>query len=266
MNDMTDKLLDVAIQAARRAGEIHLSYQNKKLSDVTLKEGLDIRTEADLEAERAIIEAIHSSFPDHDILTEETELERKGSDYLWVVDPLDGTINFAAGLPLFSASIAVQKNGENIVGVINASAFGHLYIAQKGAGAYLGEKRLRVSESGLSASIVGMNLTAHFTDKHSDQALEIARNLAGRVRGLRVFVSGALELAYIAAGQMEGSLSIKSDPYSRMAGKLLVEEAGGRVTDEMGSPFTNQSTRIIASNGVIHEELAAVVRAAVDNA
>jgi len=201
------------------------------------------------------LKIIREAFEDHNILTEETKQSRTQSPYLWIIDPLDGTINYASGLPLFAVSIGVQYQGNTIAGVINLPALGEVYTAVQGEGAYEGGRRLTVTTSELSEAVVSVILTSHFSEEHSQNTLNVIKALTGSIRGVRIIVCEAFELASIASGRLDGNICIKADAYGAAAGQLLIEEAGGRVTEFSGRTFDKTSQSIVASNGVIHKEL-----------
>jgi myo-inositol-1(or 4)-monophosphatase len=251
----TEKLLEVCNLAAFRASSLLLKMRGRSLS-ISHKERLDIVTSADLEAERVILQTIREHFPDHNILTEESTQEKTASPFEWIIDPLDGTINYTAGLPMFCVSVAVQHAGVTLAGVVSAPAFGETFGARRECGSHNGlNERLATSKSALSEAVIAVILTSHFSEEHRRQTLDIVRDLAGLTRGIRIIVSEALELSYIACGRLDANICIKADPYGAIAGQLLIEEAGGRVSDLAGASFGEDSTSILASNGVVHDEL-----------
>lgn len=254
-----NNLIEIAIKAAKVAGDVHLRHF-RKIKAVERKKGRDIITSADLEAEKQIISVIRRNFPDHNILTEESSVEKTDSDYLWVVDPIDGTINFASGLPLFCVSIGAQRRGITECGVVFVPALERLYHAVRGKGSYLNGEKLRVSKTdNLSDAVISIILTSHFSDKEINKTTKIISELSKQTRGIRIFLSEGVELSFIAQGILDGNLCIKADPYGAVAGKLIIEEAGGMVTDLFCEDFTNSSTTILATNGKIHNTLSTLV-------
>jgi fructose-1,6-bisphosphatase/inositol monophosphatase family enzyme len=251
-------LADTCHLALRLASEVIVADRFRQVATQT-KEGLDVVTSTDLSAERIILETIKGRFPEHAIVTEESENENESSPYLWIVDPLDGTVNFRSGLPLFNVSIAVQFEGRTMVGGVSLPALGETYFAMRGTGAFSGQRRLRIADTSLSEAVLSIILTSHFSPRHTDQTISLIRTLSPLARGIRVIVSEALELSYVAAGMLSGNMCVKADAFGAAAGQLIIEEAGGTVSDMKGRPFTNESTSILASNGYIHEDLLRVI-------
>ncbi len=220
------------------------------------KEGNDIVTAVDLYMEENIIKLIKNWFPEHTINSEEYGEESQKSEYEWFIDPIDGTINFASGLPLFSTSIALKKNNETILGIVFDYSQNDIYYAIKGEGAFCNGKRLQVSNNDkLKDSIISFCLTSHYSDEHIKDVLKVEEKLASRVRGLRLIVSGAIELCWCASGKIDGVLNVKpSIGLSSAAGKLFVLEAGGIVTNLKGEKRNNVDT-LLVTNGKIHNEI-----------
>ncbi|MEL6705578.1 MAG: inositol monophosphatase [Bacteroidota bacterium] len=258
LNVDTRALLDVAFSSASQAASIHRERQSDVLQ-ISRKELNDIVTEVDTEAETAILKTIYDRFPSHSIKSEETGDRLTGDDHQWVIDPLDGTVNYAAGNPFYSSSVAVQRNGVTEVGVIVSSPLNEYYVTVRGFGAFLNGSPIRASErSVLSDSTLSFMLTSHYSSAHQDDILHRVSVLSPKVRGLRLYVSQALELGFIACGRLDGHVCIKSRGYSAAAGVLLLREAGGRVTDLHGDEFSNSARSLLASNGLLHDELMAL--------
>jgi len=191
--------------------------RDKTAGEMETKQGLDIVTEADYRIQRCIVDIIKRRHPDHGVLAEESA-DRQTGEYLWVIDPIDGTINFAAGSPLFSVSIAYQHHGLTRNGLVLVPALRKRYHAEAGTGAFRGRTRLNTSNRTLEESVISVGLTSHYTEAETDGTLAIIRALSQRVRGVRIFVAEALELSWIAEGAMDGHLTIKADPFSAAAG------------------------------------------------
>jgi myo-inositol-1(or 4)-monophosphatase len=256
----------VAINTAAKAGE----WIKSKLGDFSKVDHKytphDLVTEVDKGAETMIRNLILTHFPHHSILGEEgvepgpaasaqALAELKDEEYLWIVDPLDGTTNFVHGFPFFTVSIALAHRGEVIVGVVYDPSRDELFVAEKGKGAYVHGKPMRVSkETALADSLIATGFPA-------DRAGALPANLAGvnalapRVRNLRVAGSAALHLAYVAAGRLSGFWEIGLNAWDIAAGALLVQESGGRVSDTEGKPYSLDVRHVVASNGHIHNEL-----------
>jgi myo-inositol-1(or 4)-monophosphatase len=218
-------------------------------------DGIDIVTDADRASEEIILEAIRREYPDHDILTEETDIESTGARWLWIVDPLDGTVNFAHGFPHFCISIALMDRGELVAGMIHDPLRKENFWAAQGKGAFLNGARIRVSTADrLSRSIVATGFPYDRATSPINNVAEFTR-VVTRVQGIRRAGSAALDLAYVASGRFDGFWELKLKAWDQAAGMLIVQEAGGRVTDRFGKPTTCYTDAIVATNGLIHDEL-----------
>jgi myo-inositol-1(or 4)-monophosphatase len=248
-------LLHGAEAVARRAAAILVSMREGELN-VSRKDGLDVVTEADLASERVVIEGLRLLTPNAAILSEEAGAIGSQTGERWIVDPLDGTVNFAAGLPWFSVTMAYQEHGETRLGLTLAPAVGFFASYAAGAGALIDGQRPRVSSTrGLSDAVISVMLTSHFSAEEVEQTVGIIRRLGRFARGVRVIVSGALELSLVASGRMDAFVSIKADAVSHAAGMAFVHAAGGRITQLDGSGTNVENWQKIASNGHIHDEL-----------
>jgi myo-inositol-1(or 4)-monophosphatase len=253
--------LKIAIDAARTAGGIHKKYFNRDKKIRQKSSSFDLVTIADTEAEKAAVSLIRKSCPDHDFLAEENKYPRRGSDFLWVIDPLDGTTNFACGLPLFCASVGLVRKNEVIAGAIYDVTRDELFYAQKGKGAFLNGKRIHVSgASNLKESLL---ITGFFYDRGRDmvETLEqIKRFHFKNALGIRRLGAAALDLCYVASGRSAGFWEFRLHPWDFVAGKLIVEEAGGKVTDQRGKPVPlTEDGYIVASNAKIHKPMLSVI-------
>lgn len=252
-------MLQTAILAAREAGSILLDNLEKP-RQTRVKSLRDIVTDADVKAQRAIIEIIRAHFPDHSILSEESDpglrgrAEVKGRPYTWIVDPLDGTTNYSRRLPCFCTSIALSHQGEVILGVVYDPLRDHLFQAERGKGACLNGESLRVSQVGsLADALVGLDW-AHAQAEREVIARFVAR-MALQVRTLRTLGAAALGLCYVAVGWLDAYFHFSLKPWDAAAGALIVQEAGGSVTDFTGRPWQVHSERCLVSNGLIHDEM-----------
>jgi myo-inositol-1(or 4)-monophosphatase len=250
-------MLDFAIQTAREAGRV-LAEKFGRAIRVTNKGDIDLVTEADIASERLIVERIRSYHPRHAILTEESgdviTVGDAGSEYKWVVDPLDGTTNYAHGYPCFCVSIALEYEGSVILGVVYDPTRDELFAAERGRGATLNGRVLRVSETNeLNGALLCTGFPYDVRDR-GDFARHF-RNFIMRAQSVRRDGAAALDLAYVAAGRFDGFYEEGLRPWDVAAGVLLVEEAGGRVTHYDGSPFRIYTPPIAASNGLIHDAM-----------
>jgi myo-inositol-1(or 4)-monophosphatase len=250
-------LLNFAIQTAREAGRV-LAEKFGRALRVSNKGDIDLVTEADIAAERLIVERIRSYHPRHAILTEESgdvvTAGDAGSEYKWVIDPLDGTTNYAHGYPCFCVSIALEHEGSVVLGVVYDPTRDELFAAERGGGATLNGRVLRVSETDeLNGALLCTGFPYDVRDR-SDFARHF-RNFIMRAQSVRRDGAAALDLAYVAAGRFDGFYEEGLRPWDVAAGVLLVEEAGGRVTHYDGSPFRIYTPPIVASNGLIHDAM-----------
>lgn len=244
-------LLETATSAAQKAGDILLRYFETSVRR-EVKEDKSFVTAADTEAEAAIIAEIKKSFPDHSILSEESGAERQDSPYEWVIDPLDGTANFINGIPLFAVSIAALKDGIPVAGVIFQPVGNSLYVAEKGKGTYWNGKRVRVSNGDKEHAVI----TFDPGKKQKDILNALFAHAERFVKSKRYLGCAALSLAFVARGGTEGVFFLGLNKWDFAAGVLLVEEAGGQLTDFSGAPWTFGSNDFfIASNGKVHNDL-----------
>lgn len=256
--DPEGEYLEFAIEIAREAGAI-LRERFGQPHEVRFKGTIDMVTEADQAAEAVIANRIRQTYPDHDLLGEEGSRGAGGDPpFCWVIDPLDGTTNFAHGLPTFAVSIALEKQGAPIVGVVYDPMREELFAARRGAGATLNGTPLRVSET---SALIRSLLVTGFSYDLSVRAMqaEAWRNFLTQVQAIRQTGSSAINLAYIAAGRLDGYWEWGTLPWDVAAGALLVSEAGGRITTMDGHPFQSAGRETLASNGVLHEAMLAVL-------
>ena len=250
---LIDKLIDLIEKAYNESKEIkNKNIKNKELNDIV--------TDIDIFMENKIVTAIKDWFPNHSIYAEESGEMNNPSEYEWLIDPIDGTINFASDIPLFATSVALRKNGDTILGIIFDYSQDDVYYCIKGQGAFCNGKTIHTSDCDkLNNSIISFCLTSHYNDKHIKDVLNIEENLASKVRGLRLIVSAAIELAWCASGKIDGCLNVKpSIGLSSAAGKLLVQEARGNVTNLQGKIRGNIDTMLV-TNGKIHNEIVSVI-------
>jgi myo-inositol-1(or 4)-monophosphatase len=249
----------VALRAARAAGRIHLHWLNKtKISRKS--NSIDLLTEADKESEAAVIETIHRAFPTHAILAEESGASDHKSDHRWIIDPLDGTTNFAHGFPAFCVSIAYEHRGRMQFGVVFDAYHKELFIAARGKGAKLNGKPIRVSRA--TALATSLLSTGFPYDRRERRRFYLCfwEEMMTRVHGVRRVGAAALDFAGVACGRTDGFWEFGLKPWDIAAGALIVEEAGGIVTNMDGTSLDLAGGQMIASNGRIHQELAEVLR------
>lgn len=254
-------MLNIAVRAARNAGKIIArAYEQLDIVQAELKGTNDFVTNVDKEAEQAIISTIQSSFPDHSFVAEESGVtEGSDSRHQWIIDPLDGTTNFVKGIPHFAVSIALKVDGKLEQAVILDPIRGELFTASKGAGAQLDGRRIRVSKAKeLSGTILATGFP--FKQKHQlDAYLAIFSELFPQVSDMRRAGSAALDLAYVAAGRMEGFWEMGLKPWDTAAGQLIAREAGAVVADfEGGDKYDKSGNIVVATPKVLGAILKAI--------
>ncbi len=216
---------------------------------------LDLVTEADTESEKAIIRTIRSRFPDHEILAEESGLSKGSASCTWIIDPLDGTTNFAHGVPLFSISIAFAHEGEIKAGFVLNPESGELFSAVKGRGAELNGRKIRVTDtSEVSDSLLVTGFPYNFKEI-LEPLMTRFTNCLSASRGVRRLGSAALDLCFVACGRFDAFWEQNLKPWDTAAGFLIAEEAGARVTDFSNNRFDVERAEILATNGNIHNEM-----------
>ena len=253
-------MLNVAIEAAKEAGKF-LKYSVGKVKNVETKKGEErnLVSEIDKGSEEKIIGIIKRHYPSHTVLAEESGGSVSPSEYKWIIDPLDGTTNFLHGVPLFSVTIAVERKGEVIAGVVYDPNLDELYTAEKGSGAFCNGKRLRVSQT---SELINSLLVTGFPYNLAAEGRHVVEHFVNFLmegQGLRRLGSAALDLAYVAAGRFDGYWELTLNPWDMAAGVLLVNEAGGRTTDFSGGAVDIYQKRILASNGIIHDAMLQVL-------
>ncbi len=259
MNQDTSKFLSAAWRAARAAGEI-IHDQWQKQRSIDYKGPIDLVTSVDRAAERGIVEILLSEFPEHSILAEEeTEISGKAKDYRWIIDPLDGTTNFAHGYPQVSVSIAVEFCGQIIVGLVYDPLRRECFRAVKGQGATLNEASIRTSVvHELDKALLATGVP-YDRRENADFYLTFFRGFLTRCQGIRRGGSSALDLCYVASGRLDGFWELKLKPWDIAAASLIVAEAGGSLSDFSGKAFSIYGNETLASNGIIHEEMTNVL-------
>jgi myo-inositol-1(or 4)-monophosphatase len=248
-----DRYLQTAIQAAYTAKAIHQYYQERGFSQSTKSTPTDVVTQADHESEAAIRELIAKQYPEHVVLGEEAGQQGEG-EFRWIVDPLDGTVNYAHGFPFYGVSVALEIRGVVEVGVVLDTARGELFSAVRGGGAHMNGRAIQSSSR---TELMGSLLATGFpynVDKDPENLTYFQRALQ---KGLTVRRPGAaaLDLAFVAAGRLEGFWEVKLHPWDVAAGWLLITEAGGTVSGIQGEPYVLTNKYLVASNTHIHKQL-----------
>jgi myo-inositol-1(or 4)-monophosphatase len=252
--------LDAAVETASAAGALIVEHRIGP-EQIGYKGAIDLVTSADRESEQAIVADLRRRFPHHSILAEE-ETQHLGSDtaYRWIIDPLDGTTNFAHGYPHFAVSIALQRNGETVVGVVHDPVRRECFTAMKGEAATLNGNPIHVSAvAELDRSLLATGFPYDRREK-ADYYLSFFKAFMRRSQGIRRNGSAALDLCYVAAGRVDGFWELKLRPWDVAAGALIVEQAGGRLSDFSGQRFSIWGDQTLATNGAIHDEMTQVTR------
>jgi len=257
---MPSPLMNIAVRAARAAGRIILRHVDRvDMLDVTSKGHNDFVSQVDRQAEQAIIETVHHVYPGHGILGEESGAH-EGDDYLWIIDPLDGTTNYLHGFPQFAVSVAVQRRGVLEEAVVYDPLREEMFTATRGDGAVLNQKRLRVSSRRrLDESLIGTGFPFRDMD-NLERYLDTFKKLVPETAGIRRAGSAALDLAYVAAGRLDGFWEFGLHPWDMAAGVLLIREAGGLVSDTSGGDDFMASGNLVAGTPKIHTAILEAVR------
>lgn len=248
------KFKKVAIQSIKEAGRV-LKKNFRKNIKVFFKKDLTPITDVDLKANEIIVKIIKKNFPSHGIVSEESG-GRFGKEFIWIIDPLDGTRNYTKGFPFFSVSLALLKEREPILGIVFNPLNGELYLAEKGEGAYLNGEKIKVNKiNNLSKVILSFN-----KGQDLEGGLRILMKIAPHIGTFRFWGSVHLEMCQIALGKIEGCLVSKLAFYDAIAGAFIVKEAGGRVTDFEGRDWQINTKNILVTNGKIHNQLLKLIK------
>lgn len=246
--------LDIARNGAVEAGGILADYFRNGVQMRTKSASVDLVSDADINAERAIAKIIQEAFPEHSILGEEENSGSVEAEHLWIVDPLDGTTNFAHGIPHFAVSIAYYQNGAAQMGVVFNPITNDWYTVEKDGGAFHNDRPITVGEeSELGSSVIGTGFYYDRGDVMRDTLAAIDRLFQQQIHGIRRFGTASLDLAMVATGSFAAFFEYQLSPWDFAAGKLLIEEAGGRVTTCDGAEIPIATTSVLASNGKVHQ-------------
>lgn len=248
--------LEIAREIAQEAGALLLRHFERR-GGYELKGEFDLVTEADQASEALILERLRSHFPTHSVVAEESGGTQNGSEFCWYVDPLDGTTNFAHGFPAFAVSLGLARAGALVCGVIYDPLHRELFEAERGSGAFLNGRRIRVSGvTRLHDSLAATGFPSR--KRHLNVNIHFYYQVAMISHGVRRAGSASLDLAYVAAGRLDAFWEFGLNPWDMAAGVLLVEEAGGKVSDMLGGPFSLRGPHLLADNGRLHDELLAL--------
>jgi myo-inositol-1(or 4)-monophosphatase len=248
--------LETAVEIAREAGALLANFFERRIP-FELKGDFDLVTEADRTSERLVVERLRSYFPSHGIVAEEGGGHESPSEYRWYVDPLDGTTNFAHGYPVFNVTLGLERAGEMLTGVVFDPIRQEMFSAERGSGAFLNNRRIHVSRTRL---LVDSLACTGFPSRkrHLNVNVHFYHQMAMATHGVRRSGSAAIDLAYVACGRLEAFWEFGLNPWDMAAGRLLVEEAGGRISDMDGKPHGFHSPHLLADNGHVHDEVLAL--------
>ena len=248
-------MLDFAIETAKQAGSI-LMQNFGKISSIERKStDIDLLTIADTDSEAYILDRIKTTYPQHHIIAEESNITEGNSDYRWVIDPLDGTTNFVHSLPIFAVSMGLQYNEETILGVVYNPAADKCFWAEKNSGAFLNDKPIYITSTNTLSNSLLVTGFPYIHDDRYEKCFDLFKELYGRTQGVRRLGAAALDFCFVAMGRFEGFWEFGLQPWDICAGALILKEAGGKVSDWDGSPMPFSGTRILATNCHIHGEM-----------
>jgi myo-inositol-1(or 4)-monophosphatase len=253
-----DKYLKTALDAARKAGDL-LNRRRGEQGNISYKGTVDLVTDADRESQQVIADHIQREFPDHNILSEEELSRDKGSDFRWLIDPLDGTTNYAHDFPVFCISLALEFKNEIITGLVFDPVRNEMFTAVRGEGAELNGNPIFVSrETKIDRSLLATGFPYDIRESEINNLDHFSR-MAKKAQAIRRCGSAALDLCFTACGRFDGFWEMKLAPWDMAAGSLILTEAGGKITDFGGGLFRLNSPEILASNGRIHKQMADIL-------
>ena len=262
MEDLT-KYKQVMFEAAEEAAEIQMKYYNTAFDIGRKRDYNDLVTEVDKKCETRIIEIINNHFPEHNLLGEEGGNLEKKSDYVWIVDPIDGTVNYAHAVPIFCVSIALEIKGEIVLGVVHSAMTREKFWAQKGNGAYLNDKRISVSDVEYLKDGLLVTGFPYGSKDNMDHCIDHFVNFIRLGLPIRRLGSAAMDICYIACGRFDGFWEVSLNAWDVAAGYLILNEAGGKLTDFKGNDYSIYGKQILATNGRnIHNEMMEVLKKA----
>ena len=252
------EFLATAIEAVVRAGDLQMAKFGTGVR-VEKKGVIDLVTEVDLEVEKMFRALVAERFPDHDVLAEEMDIASSGARHRWVFDPLDGTTNFAHGVPIFCASLALEIDGEAVVAAVYDPNRKELFTAEAGVGSWMNGARLKASANATvleSMLVTGFPYNIH---QKADEFLKVFGQVLKQARAIRRLGSAAIDICWVAAGRMDGFWEASLKPWDTRAAALILEEAGGKVTGMDGKKWDPEAGHIAATNGLIHDEVLRII-------
>ena len=253
-------IIESAVNWAKEVGELQQKYFSKEFNVKSKSSQFDLVSEVDEKSEKIIRSRINKAYPEHSILAEEGGSDNKESDYQWIVDPLDGTTNYIHSFPIFGVSLALAYQGEVIIGVAHFPLLKETYTAEKGEGAYVNDKAIKVAEeNSISRAVVATGFP-YDRKKSKNNNLDYFNSIFYQVGGIRRTGSAVYDLCAVARGIFDGFWEIKLNPWDTAAGGLIVKEAGGEFIDFTGNELEVKSEEIIAGNQYISSELQKIIK------
>lgn len=254
------KMLDFAMETAKNAGDILMKHFGNISKIQTKSTKIDLVTNADIESETYIINNIKTNFPEHNIITEESEIKIGNSNFQWIIDPLDGTTNYTHNLPIFAVSIGLQFKSERKLGVVYNPAANKCFWAEKNNGSFLNNLPIKVASTRtLSESLLTTGFP-YIHDESYDKCFNHFKELYDKTQGIRRLGAASLDFCFVAMGRFEGFWEYGLQPWDVCAGALILEESGGKISDWDGSKIPSSCSRILATNGYIHSEMINILR------
>lgn len=258
----TAKYRKVLFEAADESAKILLKNLNTNFKIGRKSHYNDLVTEIDKKSEKKIFEVIHSHFPDHNILSEEAGDLKLDSDFVWIVDPIDGTVNYAHSLPVFCVSIGLQIKNRVVMGLVYNPVSGEKFFSEKGKGAFLNGKKIKVSKKKYLKDALLVTGFPYGARDNTDHCIDHFVNFIKRGLPIRRLGSAALDMCYVACGRFDGFWEVSLNPWDVAAGYLILKESGGKLTDFFGNEYSIYNKQILATNGKIHGEMIEVLKKA----
>lgn len=252
----------VLIEAINESAEILKSNFNRQFEIGRKKHYSDLVTEVDKKSEAKIIEVVHKYFPEHNVLSEECGDLNKKSDYVWIVDPVDGTVNYAHAVPIFCVSIALEIRGEVKIGMVYNPISGERFYGEKGKGAYYNDKKISVSGVKELKDALLVTGFPYGAKDNTDHCIDHFNNFVKAGLPIRRLGSAALDMCWVACGRFDGFWEVSLNPWDVAAGYLILTEAGGKVTNFKGEKYSIYNKQLLATNGNVHDEMIEVLRKA----
>lgn len=252
-------MLNTAIEAVRIGEKIVMKYFNQE-KNIKHKGTFDLVTQADIECENAIVDFLKTKYPTHGFIVEEGQNLDNGQEYTWVIDPIDGTTSFSHNYPMFSISVGLFKNKKPFLGVVLLPVLNELFYAEKGKNAFLNDKKINVSDkSSIEKSLLSTGFPYN-RENDLDVAIKNIHNVMKYAQGLRRSGSCAIDICYVAAGKTEGYWEGNLKIVDSAAARIILTEAGGKITDFKGNEIRDNTTQIVATNTKIHDELLSLIK------